>query len=95
MKKPQQRPPAPWEHAPWGNDDALAVQALEKGIASPAQQQRALNWIINASCLTEQSFIPMPKGDAYGRVDAFVEGKRQIGRQIRNLLRVNLQAISE
>lgn len=94
MRKP--RVPAPWEHTDWEEEDAFAFQALERGVASDGQQKRALAWILEATHLTEPSFVPLGKGgDPNGRVDAFIEGKRSIGRQIRNLLRLNIKAFRE
>lgn len=90
------RKPEPWRSAKYAKADVLALQALEKGVANELQQQRVLYWIIDACGLTEQSFIPLAQGgDANGRVDAFIEGKRHIGRQIRKLLMLNADVVSD
>ena len=48
---PRRPPPgAPWLPPKWDVPDAGALQALARGDASPAQQQRALDWIVTAAC---------------------------------------------
>ena len=44
--KPQFKP---WHPPKYAYADAAAVQALMRGEANAAQQQRALNWIIHAA----------------------------------------------
>lgn len=78
----------PYFLAPWEPADASAMQALERGEASPEQQKRALAWIINVGAGTyNQSFVP-------GQQDAsaFAEGRRFVGLQLVKLLHVNPQA---
>lgn len=89
--QPTKKPPAPWQHSLYEREDVVALQALETGTASEGQQKRALAWILNATGLTEPSFIPPPHNDPNGRLDAFIEGKRSIGHQIRNMLRMNIK----
>ena len=80
---------------PWKKDDALAVRALMYGNASEGQQKRALDWILDAAMTEDQSFIPPPDNDPNGRLDAFIEGKRSVGNQIKKLLYVNLENVNE
>ena len=77
--------PAPWLPAPYDVADAGAIQALARGEATPEQQQRALNWIINEAC------------DTYGleyrqdpRDHAFASGKRAVGLNVVKMLKLNL-----
>lgn len=74
----------------WDVADAAAIQALEKGAATPEQQQRALAFIINKACRTyEPSYSPVREHDT-----SFAEGRRFAGLQIVKLLRVNVAALS-
>lgn len=75
--------------APWENADAAAVQALHRGDASPEQQKRALDWIIQVGCSTYQPTFHPGEPDA----SAFAEGRRFPGLQIVKLLKINLNAI--
>lgn len=71
--------------AHWELPDISAMQALERGEASPDQQKRALTWIVNNVCGTY---------DADYRVDerdhAFVSGRRFVGLQIVKLLKLSI-----
>jgi len=77
--------PADWEIA-----DAGALQALVRGEASPAQQQRAINWIIYSASETYQNtFRTDPMESAYAA------GKRGVGLQIVKLITLNLSALKD
>lgn len=79
--------PAPFAPAPWENADAAAVQALAVGKATPDQQQRALNWMINSAAGTyDLEYRTEP------RDHAFASGRRFVGLQIVKLLKINLAA---
>lgn len=82
---------APVPIPPFKKADAAAIQALEKGSASEAQQKRALWWIVNMACLT-YDFCDKPESE---RLAAVFDGRRFAGLQIIKLLRVNLAALSE
>jgi len=72
--------PADYEAA-----DATAIQQLERGEASPELQKRALKWIIEEVCKTnDMSYRP---GDTHET--AFAEGKRYVGNQIIKMLKLN------
>jgi hypothetical protein len=75
----------PWHPAPWKPEDAYALQALAKGIASEGQQKRALDWIIRCAGTYEPTFF-------VGQQDAtnFAEGSRYVGLQVVKL--VNMPA---
>lgn len=71
--------------------DAVAIQALEKGTATPDQQKRALYWIVNSACLT-YDFCDKPENE---RLAALFDGRRFAGLQIVKLIKINPAAISE
>lgn len=72
------------------NAVTLAIQALDRGEATPDQQKRALNWIImEVSGRNDQSYRPDPYETA------FAEGRRFVGNQIYKELQVNLINLKE
>lgn len=78
--------PPEWELA-----DAAALQAIERGTATPEQQTRALKWIINKAAATyDMSYRP---GDPYDT--SFAEGRRFCGLQVVKLLHINLSAMQK
>lgn len=92
MRKPVREP---WHPAEWTDEDALAIKAVALGNASEGQQRTALDWILKAAMVGDQSFVPMPKGDPNGRIDAFLEGRRSVGNQILKLIKVKLEKLNE
>jgi len=83
-KRQLTRAQAPHAPAEWEVADASAMQALERGVAEPDQQKRALDWIIRMAAGTyEFQFYPSDRETAFGLGRAFV------GQQIVKLLRVN------
>lgn len=74
----------------WENADVGALQALNRGEATPEQQQRALKWIMRATQYRAVSFRSGPNGD---RDTAFAEGKRFIGYQILKIVEMDLPAV--
>ena len=78
-----------WVPADWDLADASAMQALERGEASPEQQKRALNWIIVKACrYYEPEYKP---GGAEGERDScHASGRRWAGIQIVKLLKLNV-----
>lgn len=75
----------------WEPTDISAVRALERGDASPDQQQRALAWFINHAAKTyDSTFIP-GSPDA----SAFAEGRRFVGLQTVMLLKLNASAFTK
>ena len=78
------RDPA-WLPAPYDYADVVAVRALAAGEADAAQQQRALNWMINtAAGAYEISFRSDGQGGV--RETAFAEGRRFVGLQLVKLI---------
>lgn len=81
MKKPTVPEHRPWHPAIWTERDAFAIQALSKGEADAAQQQRALAWIVNTVC---GNYSPTHFPDA--RDTDFANGKRHVALQIVKLV---------
>lgn len=68
----------------WEPADAAALQALQRGDASPEQQKRALDWFITHAAGTYNvSFIP-----GTPEATAFMEGRRYAGLKVITLLKV-------
>lgn len=84
------------EHAPyipikWENADVMSMQRLRAGAANPIEQQRALDWILRCTGLTDEPYRP---GHEAGRRDTdFALGKAHVGRQIAKLLNLDLSRI--
>jgi len=85
-KKNPPVPPAPWE-----DPDVYAIQALERGEATPDQQKRALFWIVNNACQT-YDFCSQPESD---RLSAIFDGRRFAGLQIVKLIKINMSLFKE
>ena len=81
----------PWMPAVYELADASAIQAMQRGDATPEQQQRALRWIIENACGTyDMSYHPGEEGK---RDTDFAEGKRFVGSQIVKMLKLNLSLL--
>lgn len=81
---PQSLPHAPAE---WEPADAGALQALQRGDATQAQQQRALKFIVERlACTYDLSYRPTGGTE-------FAEGKRFVGLQVVKLLHLNISKI--
>jgi hypothetical protein len=79
----------PWHPAPYDEAVTGALKALHAGAANAGQQQRALNWIIEALCGTyDLSYRPGEDGE---RDSAFAEGKRFVGMQIVKQLKLTTE----
>lgn len=75
-----------WAYPTTTLPEAYALQALERGEATPEQQQKALNWLVNKMCLTyDMSYRPDSDRDS-----AFAEGRRFVGLQIVRFIKTNL-----
>ena len=77
--------------ATFTESDALALQALEKGEASPEQQVRALRHILEEICKVYYLSYDY-KSD---RHTAFREGRRAVALEIISILRTNTEALKE
>lgn len=94
-KKPAPFGPPPLAYAPPLHEiaDTAAIQALAAGEATPAQQRRALRWIVEAAGgAYDLSYRPGPGGD---RDTAFHEGRRFVATQIVKLTKLNLAAMKK
>lgn len=81
----------PWYPTHWELADADAIQAVDQGRASPEQQRRAMNYIINELCgYYDLSYRP---GEDGRRDTDFAEGKRFVGAQIVKLSKISLAAL--
>ncbi len=79
----------PWKPSHWEIPDAAALQAVHRGEATPEQQQRALQYVIETLCGTyDLAFRP-----ASGRDTDFALGKVWVGQQIVKLLHINTHAL--
>lgn len=72
----------PWHPVDWAPPDAAALKALERGDAEPEQQKRALAWILSATQIRDEVFVP-----DNARVTDYLLGRRSIGLQIAALLK--------
>lgn len=71
--------------------DAVAINAVAKGEATPDQQVRAMKWIIEQGCQT-YGLSYRPDGMGGDRDTAFAEGRRFVGTELRKFIN-NLEAI--
>ena len=79
---------APYVPAKWDDADVLALQALQLGEASEAQQKRALKWLIEIAAGTyEFHYYPSE------RDTAFALGRAFVGQQVVKLLKLNMLAL--
>jgi len=79
-------PNSPWEHCPWEEADAYAIQALFRGDATDVQQRRAMNFIVNSLCaLPHLAFDPKNQ-----RNTDFALGKQSVGHEIIRLMRLKI-----
>lgn len=91
MKQPRPRLAPLWAPAGWTAPDAYAVQAVARGEASPDQQKRAFDWIINRAAMTyEEAFWP-----DNARVTDYVLGRRSVGMQVVKLMKLTPDAITK
>jgi hypothetical protein len=67
--------------------DVTALQALERGEATPDQQKRALRWIIGGACGT-YDLAYRPGGEDGARDTLIALGRQFVGQQIVKLLRL-------
>lgn len=83
------QPPLPYAPATYELADVAAIQALQRGEATPDQQQRAFDWIVNQAANTyDLEYRTEP------RDHAFCSGRRFVGLQLIKLLKLNLAALN-
>jgi hypothetical protein len=79
----------PWLPVDWDLADASALQAIQRGDATPEQCVRALKWVVNKACATYE--VPYrPGGQDGDRNTSFACGRQFVGQQIVKLLNLNL-----
>src|SRR5215467_10261920 len=79
--RPKSQPDRPWQMPRIDDADIFALQAVAKGTASDAQQQRAYEYVARTLCDTDRmTFWP---GEDGRRATDFAEGKRWVGLQLR------------
>ena len=78
---------SPADPAKWDDDDAHALQALARDVT----HKRAFTWIIEKACGTyAETHVP---GD--GNTSAYLAGRRSAGRQIVNLINLDMGRVKE
>lgn len=91
MTKPQRTPTlaiGPYVPPAYELADASALQALQRGEATPDQQRRALDWLIKVGAgAYEFHYYPSD------RDTAFALGRAFVGQQIVKLLTLNLMSL--
>lgn len=79
----------PFRPARYERYDALAIKAVAAGKASEAQQQRAVQWIIQAAAMTyDETFVP-----GHPDLSDFLAGRRSVGLQIVKLINVPIDLL--
>lgn len=72
------RPYKPWLPCEYSKHDVYAIQALQKGIASPDQQQQALKFIVDVLAIAgDWPFMPESARDT-----DIALGRQFVGKQI-------------
>lgn len=82
-------PPDVFEYASYEPADACALQALERGDATPEQQKRALCWVVHNASLTHSLHY---RADPYDH--AFASGRGFVGMQIIKMLKLDQTTIA-
>lgn len=71
--------------------DGYALQALERGEATPEQQQRALRWIVEVACMAYQDTFDIDNE----RKSSHMQGRRFVGLAIIQAIKLNMQAVKK
>ena len=82
------QPPLPYAPAAYEEADVAALQALQRGEATPEQQKRAIEWVVNNAAGTYDLEYRTEARD-----HAFCSGRRFVGLQVVKMLKLNLAAI--
>jgi hypothetical protein len=85
-EKKREGPPLPHAPAPYHLADLTAVQAVAGGTATPDQQRRAMQWIVESACDT-YGLGWHPEG---GHAASFVAGRRFGGLQVVKAIKINV-----
>lgn len=81
-----------WEPPKYEIADVTAIQALERGTATPEQQKRALNWIVRIACALGD-FPFRPGGQEGERETNLALGRLFAGQQIAKLMRLDVSKL--
>jgi len=90
VPRPKVIPPDVFEYADYVSADAIAMQALERGDATPEQQQRALCWIVQSAALTHSLHYRADPHD-----HAFASGRGFVGIQIIKMLKLDAATLRD
>ena len=82
--RPKSQPDRPWQMPQIEDADIFALQAVAKGIANNAQQQRVYEYVVRTLCETDRMTF-WPGGEDGKRATDFAEGKRWVGVQLRRI----------
>lgn len=88
--RPRLKPGTVYAPVPWEPADAAAFQALSVGTAEPAQQMRALEWLIMKAAATYDFHYRESERDT-----AFALGRAFVGQEVRKLLNANVSTRGE
>lgn len=91
-RKPVAAASAPWLPPAYELADATALQALQRGVADPDQQRRALDWIIKQAAGT-YDLAYRPGGVDGSRDTDFALGRQFVGQQVVKLLNLAVGAL--
>lgn len=83
---------APWKPPKFEPEDAAALQALQRGNASPQQQKRALDWVVLKACATYDFAYRPGEND---RDTNIALGRQLVGQQIVKLLNVKMGLLTK
>lgn len=80
-----------WRIPDYDIADVAAIQALSKGVATPDQQKRALDWIILKASMTYDN--PFDLDSAH--ISAHYAGRMFVGQQIVKLVKLNINVLKK
>ena len=83
------KPVPPFFRCEWDIPVVSAVQAVERGEATPEQQKLFLSWLVNTAAATYDISFQI-EGD---RETAFAEGRRFVGANVVKLLKLSTNAL--
>lgn len=70
-----------WQPVEFSPADAYAAKAVEAGKATPEQQTRFFSWLLTASRMRDEIFVPGQED-----VRTYLLGRRSVGLQVAALL---------
>ena len=85
---------APWMPVDYKKADVAALQAMRRGEATPDQQVRAMEFILESVC-DRNGMSFRPGGPEGARETDFAEGRRFVGNQIVKLTNLPLSEIKD